>query len=186
MESVGRAVSTAPAFSVTRAVSAAPAVDEVAAKTAAGLADPLVVEAEGGVAVATEAAPDLDSIREAVCAALAREGHETAANLVLQGSWTEQGGSIQVEVAVRKAMLALTVNPEAEAICKKALKTLGATQKIRFVPGENGGAKTGAARQPAAIPGSVQSAALENPLVRKAQELFKAEIRSVLDLRDTN
>jgi DNA polymerase-3 subunit gamma/tau len=32
----------------------------------------------------------------------------------------------------------------------------------------------------------VQAAALENPLVRQAQELFKAEVRSVLDLRERN
>jgi DNA polymerase-3 subunit gamma/tau len=29
----------------------------------------------------------------------------------------------------------------------------------------------------------VQAEALENPLVKKAQELFRAEVRSVLDLR---
>jgi DNA polymerase-3 subunit gamma/tau len=31
--------------------------------------------------------------------------------------------------------------------------------------------------------GSIQEAALANPLVQRAQEIFKAEVRSVLDLR---
>jgi DNA polymerase-3 subunit gamma/tau len=31
--------------------------------------------------------------------------------------------------------------------------------------------------------GSVQEAALQNPLVKRAQEIFKAEVRSVVDLR---
>ncbi len=95
--------------------------------------------------------------------------------------------AIQVELAVRKTMLALTVNAEAEAICRKSMRGLGATQKIAFVPGENGnGATAGPARESAPLSGSAQAAALENPLVRRTQELFKAEIRSVLDLRETH
>lgn len=130
-------------------------------------------------------APDLDRIREAVCAALAREGHETAAAQVMGGEWTQQGNAIQVGLPMRKTMLALTINADAEAICRKAMKAMGATQKIAFVPGENGAANGAAAAKVAApIAGSAQSAALENPLVRRTQELFKAEIRSVLDLRE--
>jgi len=36
---------------------------------------------------------------------------------------------------------------------------------------------------PLAPVGSVQEAALANPLVKSAQEIFKAEVRSVVDLR---
>jgi DNA polymerase-3 subunit gamma/tau len=144
---------------------------------------------DGALALATaESAPDLDQIRDAICAALANAGHETAANLVHQGNWTEQGNAVQVEMAVRKAMLSLTVNAEAEAICRKTMKAMGAMQKIAFVPGENGGngTKAGPARESAPIAGSAHSAAMENPLVKKTQELFKADIRSVLDLREKN
>ena len=131
--------------------------------------------------------PNLDRIREAVCAALDSEGHNTAAALINAGVWTLNGANIQVELAMRKTMLALTVNADAEAICKKAMRALGATQKISFVPGENGSGAGAPARAAAPPPaGSVQSAALENPMVRRAQELFKAEIRSVLDLRENN
>jgi DNA polymerase III subunit gamma/tau len=147
---------------------------------------------EGAPALAPEAAngapPDLDRIRNAVCAALDNEGHNTAAAQILNGDWKENGSTIQVELPLRKAMLALTVNAEAEAICKKAMRAIGATQKLTFTPSENGAA--GAAKAPAKVAapasGSVHSAALENPLVRRTQELFKAEIRSVLDLRDQN
>jgi DNA polymerase-3 subunit gamma/tau len=31
--------------------------------------------------------------------------------------------------------------------------------------------------------GSVQEAALQHPMVKRAQEIFKAEVRSVVDLR---
>jgi DNA polymerase-3 subunit gamma/tau len=144
---------------------------------------PAVAVAAAGAA---EAAPDLDQIREAVVAALASSGHETAANLIHQGNWTREGNAIQVELAVRKTMLALTVNGEAEAIVRKTMKAMGATQKIAFVPGENGanGSKGPGREGPAPLAGSAQSVAMENPLVKKTQELFKADIRSVLDLRD--
>jgi DNA polymerase-3 subunit gamma/tau len=66
------------------------------------------------------------------------------------------------------------------------MRAMGATQKIAFVPSENGAkaAMKDQARRPMA--GSARSAAMENPLVQKTKELFKADIRSVLDLRDPN
>jgi DNA polymerase-3 subunit gamma/tau len=33
------------------------------------------------------------------------------------------------------------------------------------------------------VAGSIQEAALANPLVQRAREIFKAEVRSVVDLR---
>jgi DNA polymerase-3 subunit gamma/tau len=36
---------------------------------------------------------------------------------------------------------------------------------------------------PLAPAGSVQEAALKHPMVKRAQEIFKAEVRSVVDLR---
>ena len=193
-EPAARALS--PAESVARAtVEARPSYSSGESKppTTVGVAEALSESTDGALALAAAeapgAAPDLDRIREAVSAALASAGHETAANLIHQGNWSERSGAIQVELAVRKAMLTLTVNPEAEAIVRKTMKAMGAAQKIAFVPGENGanGAKAGQGREgPAPIAGSAQSAAMENPLVKKTQELFKADIRSVLDLRDTN
>jgi DNA polymerase-3 subunit gamma/tau len=181
-ESVGRAAAEAKSVVLEPKPAAAVALTE-SEPTEGALA--LAADPNMDPGASSSAAPNLDRIRNAVCAALAQEGHETAANLLLQGTWTGRGGAIQVELAVRKAMLTLTVNAEAEAICKKAMRAIGATQKIAFVPGENGStAKGGPANKTPAITGSAQAAALENPLVRKTQELFRAEIRSVLDLRE--
>jgi DNA polymerase-3 subunit gamma/tau len=201
-ESVGRAAveSRTSSYQATQGVTEAkPVAFETKPVAAVGLAETLPDTTDGALALAgaAESGPDLDRIRDAVCAALASEGHETAANLIHQGAWSEQGNAIQVELPVRRAMLALTVNAEAEAICRKTMRGMGATQKIAFVPGENGngGGKTGQAGAGQAgagaagegrgpIAGSAQSAAMENPLVKKTQELFNADIRSVLDLRN--
>jgi DNA polymerase III subunit gamma/tau len=198
-ESAARALS--PAESVGRAAaegkasySSTGSATESKPPAAVGVAEPIPEATEGALALAAAAedAPSLDRIREAVSAALAGAGHETAANLIHQGKWTEQGNTIEVELAVRKTMLALTVNADAENIARKAMRAIGTTQKISFVPGENGANGTKGPGKEGPVPGtaiatgSAQSAAMENPLVKKTQELFNADIRSVLDLRDQN
>ncbi|HLJ77898.1 MAG TPA: hypothetical protein VKT75_10830, partial [Acidobacteriaceae bacterium] len=173
----GRALSSAEGIARTAAEGGAPA--------AAGLTEPEQPgESSMGMA-ASAGTTTLESIRDAICAALDSEGHNTAAAQLLTGNWTQQGNAIAVELPMRKTMLALTINADAEAICRKAMRAIGATQKISFVPGENGAAGAAApARSAVPVAGSAQSAALENPLVRRTQELFKADIRSVLDLRE--
>ncbi len=126
---------------------------------------------------------DLDRIREAVCAALNDKGHNTAAVLLDAGKWSLEGDTIRVEASIKKTMLELTMNLEAEKIVKNALRTVGASQKLIVVPGGNGVVNSDS--KPRIVSGSVQAAALENPLVKQAMDLFGAEVRSVLDLRET-
>ena len=164
------------------------AATDIAAETTAGA---LALAPEpASVAEPSEPSPqlDLDLIRDTVCSALDAEGHSTAAVLLSAGQWRGKGDGIEVEVGMKKTMLALTMNAEAEKISKGALRAIGVTQKLTFLAGEGkSDASSGprlASAPSAAARGSVQSAALENPLVRQAQELFDAEVRSVLDLRE--
>jgi DNA polymerase-3 subunit gamma/tau len=141
----------------------------------------------GALALATEPAAslDLDLIRDTVCTALEAQGHSTASVLLSAGQWREKGDGIEVEVGIKKTMLGLTMNADAEKICKGALRAIGVNQKLSFIPGEASASGPRLAAKPAvAASGSIQSIALENPLVRQAQELFRAEVRSVLDLRE--
>jgi DNA polymerase III subunit gamma/tau len=186
-ESAGPSTEATETIAAPRALtpseSVARTVAEAKPPSAVGRVEPVAEATDGALALAPEGTPDLDRIRDAVCVALEREGHSTAAAQLLTGRWTLEGNSIRVELPMRKAMLALTINADAENICRKTMRAIGATQKIAFVPSENGSAAA-APKAPAPVAGSAQSAALENPLVRKTQELFKAEIRSVLDLRE--
>jgi len=147
---------------------------------ALALAPEIVAEAKSDPA--DDPSIDLDRIREAVVGALDSAGHNTAAVLLNGGKWSMEGDTIQVEVGIKKTMLGLTMNIEAEKIVKNALRALGASQKLVVVPGENGA--TIPDSKPRVVSGSVQAAALENPLVKQAMDLFGAEVRSVLDLRD--
>jgi DNA polymerase-3 subunit gamma/tau len=145
-------------------------------------------QTEGALARAPEAMPEpassvnTDSIRTAVVAALATAGHNSASQILGTGSWTLEGGGLRIEVGgMGKKMLALTVNAAAEKIIRQELQRLGTTNRFMVVPGE-GGSKAGAAIT-TPLAGSVEELALAHPLVQHAKEIFKADIRSVIDLR---
>ena len=115
-------------------------------------------------------------------AALATAGHSSAAQLLGAGEWTLDGASVRIAVpGVGKKMLSLTVNAAAEKIVRQELQRLGAP--TRFVVSAGEGSAPAVVAAPVALVGSVQEAALANPLVKHAQEIFKAEVRSVVDLR---
>jgi DNA polymerase-3 subunit gamma/tau len=102
------------------------------------------------------------------------------------GTWTIDGGSLRIEVVgMGKKMVALTINAAAEKIIRQELQRLGAPTRFLVVPSEAAGQENPQAAAPMLTPlaGSIQEAALANPLVQRAKELFNAEVRSVVDLR---
>jgi DNA polymerase-3 subunit gamma/tau len=153
-----------------------------------GYASPLT---DGALAKAPEAAafsagaPSMETVRHAVGSALVSAGHSSAAQLLGAGAWNIDGASLRIEVSgVGKKMLALTVNAAAEKIIRQELQRCGAPTRFLIVPGEGtGGTGQATEAMPAPIAGSIQEAALANPLVQRATEIFKAEVRSVVDLR---
>jgi DNA polymerase-3 subunit gamma/tau len=129
----------------------------------------------------TSSANDPDSLRSAVVAALGSGGHDSAGQLLSTAAFVPNGSALRIEVpGVGKKMLAITVNAAAEKIIRQELQRLGATTRFMVVPGE--GSPAPAATSPAPSAGSIHQAALENPLVQRAREIFHAEIRSVVDL----
>jgi len=127
-------------------------------------------------------APSMEALRHAIGSALAAGGHGSAAQLLGAGEWTLDGASLRIAVpGMGKKMVALTVNAAAEKIIRQELQRLGAPTRFLVVPGDGAGPAPATVSAPVA--GSIQEAALSNPLVLRAQEIFKAEVRSVIDLR---
>ncbi len=127
-------------------------------------------------------AATVETLRLAVISALADAGHASAAQLLGTGAWTLDVSSLRIEVpGIGKKMLGLTVNPAAEKIIRQELQRLVALSRFMVVPGE--GVASAAAVPATPIAGSIQESALANPLVQRAREIFKAEVRSVVDLR---
>ena len=147
---------------------------------------------EGALAKAPEAsipetitpgsAPGVDTLKQAVTTALSSGGHSSAGQLLGAAAWKLDGSSLRIEVpGVGKKMLSLTVNAAAEKIIRQELQRLGAPSRFMVIPGE--GAAQASLSVSAPLAGSIQEAALAHPLVQRAQEIFKAEVRSVVDLR---
>ena len=144
---------------------------------------------EGALAKAPEAAtqpaaaPGVESVRYALGSALVDAGHVSAAQLLGTGSWILEATSLRIEVpGMGKKMLTLTINAAAEKIIRQELQRLGAPTRFLVVPGD-GAASASPLTEAPPLAGSVQQAALSNPLVQRAKEIFKAEVRSVVDLR---
>jgi DNA polymerase-3 subunit gamma/tau len=163
------------------------------AASQAATAAPMV---ESTSSVATLEAPpqigsigiDLASLRDGICGALESSGHNTAAALLSSGVWTEADGKVRIEVQIKKTMLGLTMNPEAEKIVKSAAREAGYSGAVSVLTAANGseaanGSQPPPAKRPATA-GSLQAEALAHPLVKQALELFNGEVRSVLDLRE--
>jgi DNA polymerase-3 subunit gamma/tau len=121
-------------------------------------------------------------VQQAVVAALAQQGHATASQLISTARFTPEATNLRIEVpGIGKKMLALTVNAAAEKIIRQEVQRLGGPARFMVIPGE-GVAATSTVAAPVA--GSIQEAALEHPMVQKAKEIFHAEVRSVVDLRN--
>jgi DNA polymerase-3 subunit gamma/tau len=124
----------------------------------------------------------IEQIREAIVAALANAGHSSAAQLLGAGTWALDGAAVRVGVpGMGKKMLSLTVNAAAEKMIRTELLRLGAP--ARFLVSGEAGTAPAAVAAPVVVSGSVQEAALAHPLVKRAQQIFNAEVRSVVDLR---
>ncbi len=152
-------------------------VDERAATTALHEGAPL----DATASAALRNGSGVEHLRQSIVTALASAGHSSAAQLLGAGQWTIDGASVRVVApGLGKKMFSLTVNAAAEKIIRQELQRLGAPARFMVTPGE--GAPPVAVSAPPAV-GSVQQAAMAHPLVKRAQEIFKAEVRSVVDLR---
>jgi DNA polymerase-3 subunit gamma/tau len=123
--------------------------------------------------------------RAAVDALSAAKNQATPADALDNAEWTVTDGEVRVQTDLSKTMLPMVVNSEAEKLVKNALRDAGAgALKLVLLAGSKNAAATKKPRAPKS--GSAQAKAMEHPIVQRAQTLFNAEIRSVIDLRDSD
>jgi TIR domain len=76
----------------------------------------------------------LTQARSAVHEALDKAGHQTAASILQEGKWSYLNGAVHVKVSVKKTMLALTMNTEANKVVGEALRSIGIKSTLTAVP----------------------------------------------------
>jgi DNA polymerase-3 subunit gamma/tau len=123
--------------------------------------------------------------RTAVDALSAAKNQDTAADALADAEWIVADGEVRVQTDLSKTMLPMVINGEAERLVKNALREAGAgALKLVLLSGVKTAASTKKPR--AARSGSAQAKAMDHPIVQRAQTLFNAEIRTVIDLRDSD
>ena len=157
-------------------------IEPVVENTPAPVAEPPVVETQSAGLVSAAGALDGEAAKQAIVTVLGQQGHASASQLISTARFTVEAASVRIEVpGIGKKMIALTVNAAAEKIIKQEIQRLGGPARFMVIPGEGVAATTPVAA-PAA--GSIQQAAMEHPMVQRAKEIFNAEVRSVVDLRN--
>jgi DNA polymerase-3 subunit gamma/tau len=143
------------------------------------------------VAIATdepappEAAPssyDANALRERVLADLEAAGQHMLALMLADGEWTLAGNDARVKIAKPQSLLDMSFGAEPRRVAASAAAAaLGRPIKLQLVSGTpaNGAGQNGSAR-PASLAGG-RNRALEDPVVKRVQEKFGAEVRTIVD-----
>jgi DNA polymerase-3 subunit gamma/tau len=126
-----------------------------------------------------------EELRPAVVSALENGGHRTLAYMLDGGEWSVQGNEVTVKVSAAPAVVDMAFGAEPKKIAHTAAtRAAGRPLKVAVLGGAAG---NGAARpRPAGPVGNSggRSRALEDPVVRRMQEKFGAEVRTIIDHRE--
>ena len=133
-------------------------------------------------------AADGDPLRSAVVAALEDAGQRMLATMLDGGEWSISGNELTVKVAASATVIEMAMSPEPKRVATAAAsEAAGRPLKIRVLSG--GTAHAPRASNPSSATstrpnGTGRGRALQDPVVRRMQEKFGAEIRTIIDHRD--
>ncbi len=151
------------------------------AATAVAIAPEAV--AQPGPVAAVEAVPVAGDVRTAVVTALENAKQRSLAAMLDAGEWSTAGAEVVVKVSASAVMVDMAMNADARRVANGAAsEALGRPAKLRVVAGQAVTAAPSAKPTPSG-PGA-RSRAADDPVVRRMQEKFGAEIRTVIDHRD--
>jgi DNA polymerase-3 subunit gamma/tau len=126
-----------------------------------------------------------EQLRTAVVSGLENTGHRTLAYMLDGGDWSLQGNELAIKVAASAAVLDMAFGPEPKRIASAAANSAAGRPLKLSVTG--GAAGNGEARpRPAGGVGNRggRNRALEDPVVRRMQDKFGAEVRTIIDHRE--
>jgi DNA polymerase-3 subunit gamma/tau len=126
--------------------------------------------------------PSLDRLREPVLNALSGAGHRMLVSMLEAGEWRLEGNELGIKVAASEVGIEMSLGAEARRLAiATASGVLGGAVKLKVVPGAqpaNGGPVRVASN------GGGRSRAEQDPIVRRMQEKFGAEVRTIIDYRE--
>jgi DNA polymerase III subunit gamma/tau len=129
----------------------------------------------------------IGEIQATVVGAIEEAGFPSVGSLLDGGEWSLAGSEIVIKVTATPIVVEMVVNAEAKRVATTAATAAARRAiKLKVVGGAagNGNAKP-SPRIQSAPAGSARQRAAEDPIVRRMQEKFNAEIRTVIDKRQS-
>ena len=163
-----------------------PDLNHVADKASAGAVRAVENNAEPqSEAPSAEPAVDhIEKLQGAVLQALTDANQRILVSMLSSGEWSVQGNEVVIKVAESQTVVDMSLGPEGKRIAiATAGGVLGRAMKLKVVPGAAVEPKKNGTKSFAPGPGG-RSRAEQDPIVRRMQEKFGAEIRTVIDYRE--
>jgi len=148
---------------------------------------PEIEEQSPEAPLASGASPEIERLQNAVLQALTDNNQRILVSMLSAGEWSVQSNELVIKVAESQTVVDMSLGQEARRIAiASASGVLGRAVKLKVVPGAavapQESKRNGAARLTPG-PGG-RSRAEQDPVVRRMQEKFGAEIRTVIDYRE--
>jgi DNA polymerase-3 subunit gamma/tau len=131
------------------------------------------------------AQPPMEHLQNAVLQALSDGNQRVLVSMLSEGEWSVQGNELVIKIAESQTVVDMSLSSEAKRLAiASASGVLGRAIKLKVVPGatvtEN---KRNGATRPAGGPGG-RGRAEQDPIVRRMQEKFGAQVRTVIDYKE--
>ncbi len=143
-------------------------------------------ETQASTAPSPDATEQIERLQAAVLQVLTDANQRILVSMLSSGEWSVQGNEVVIKVAESQTVVDMSLGPEGKRLAiASASGVLGRAVKLRVVPGAAVAAepkKNGAKSFPPG-PGG-RGRAEQDPVVRRMQEKFGAEIRTVIDYRE--
>ena len=137
-------------------------------------------------AMSADSSGQIEKLQTAVLGALTGANQRILASMLSAGDWSTQGNEVLIKIAESQTVVDMSLGTEGKRIAIAAASgVLGRAVKLKVIPGatvappekKNGGPRLG--------PGpSGRNRAEQDPVIRRMQEKFGAEIRTVIDYRE--
>jgi DNA polymerase III subunit gamma/tau len=138
---------------------------------------------------ATAPASPIERLQGAVLQALGDGNQRILVSMLEAGEWSVEGNEVVIKISESQTVLDMSVSADARRLAiASASGVLGRAVKLRIVPGAAAPAEKlngGSTRSNGASTGTGgRGRAEHDPVVRRLQEKFGAQIRTVIDYRD--
>jgi DNA polymerase III subunit gamma/tau len=143
-------------------------------------------EDAGLSAASSDSAAGLEKLQAAVLEALTNANQPILVSMLSAGDWSVAGSELIIKVAESETVVDMSLGPEGKRLAiASASGVLGRPVKLKVIPGAavSPPEKKKIAAQFLPGPGG-RGRAEQDPIVRRMQEKFGAEIRTVIDYRE--